>query len=197
MPPSGPSSSKSVAESFILLSDSIIPTSSRPIQSRSNSGPSVQQHPAAIGLEDNDLTANLHAILSSKTPVSHPLCTECTTSLQAELQKELEELSRERDAYIEFQKGIVRNRENLGKKGKRDTRTVKGDVDAEEGLGMYDIEGTEEEWDELVRRKQELEKEEERLKKVLEDKERELERARQQEARIKREEEEQARQEEE
>jgi beclin 1 len=70
--------------------------------------------------------------LSSRTPIDHPLCTECTTLLQSELQKELEELSRERDAYIAFERGVLRDRENL-----RADRNK-----AEDGsLGEYDIEG--------------------------------------------------------
>ena len=144
--------------------------------------------------ENETLTANLHAILSSRTPISHPLCTECTTLLQVELQKELEELSRERDAYIEFQRGVIRNRETLGKhrpdgggasrgKGSRD-----GTGQNEDGLGAYDIEGTEEEWDALVRRKKELEREEEKLRAALEEQERELERAEEEAERVEREE---------
>ena len=155
------------------------------------------------------LADNLHAILSSKTPVSHPLCTECTTMLQSELQKELEDLSKERDAYIEFQRGIARNKEALGRRGTRhghaqgqpssgrggqggQTRRSGGtggeEDDEVDGLGAYDLEGTDEEWEALQRRKKDLEKEEEALKRELEGMEKELEKARLQEAQVKEEE---------
>lgn len=92
--------------------------------------------------------------------------------LQVELQKELEELSRERDAYIHFEKGIMRNREDI--KGKR---TV-------EGLGEHDLEGDEEEWQDLTKRVKELEGEEVRLRKVLAERERELDKRRKEEQEI-------------
>ena len=85
--------------------------------------------------------------------------------LQVELQKELEELSRERDAYINFEKGILRNREDM--KGKRRQST--------EGLGEYDLEGDEDEWQDLTKRVTELDEEEAKLRKVLAEKEQELE----------------------
>lgn len=91
--------------------------------------------------------------------------------LQAELQKELEELSRERDAYIHFEKGILRNREDV--KGKR-RQSV-------EGLGEHDLEGDEDEWQDLTKRVSELEDEEAKLRKVLAEKERELEQRRKEE----------------
>lgn len=147
---------KPVAESFILLGESTINLPSASPSHVSNSP---------------NLAANLHAILSSRTPISHPLCVDCTSMLQAELQKELEELSRERDAYIHFEKGILRNREDV--KGKR-RQSV-------EGLGEHDLEGDEDEWQDLTKRVSELEDEEAKLRKVLAEKERELEQRRKEE----------------
>lgn len=91
--------------------------------------------------------------------------------LQVELQKELEELSRERDAYIHFEKGILRNREDI--KGKRRHFT--------EGLGEHDIEGDEDEWQDLTKRVTELEDEEVKLRKELAEREKELEERRKEE----------------
>lgn len=91
--------------------------------------------------------------------------------LQVELQKELEELSRERDAYIHFEKGILRNREDI--KGKRRQST--------EGLGEHDIEGDEDEWEDLTKRVTELEDEEVQLRKALAEREKELEERRKEE----------------
>ncbi|KGB77470.1 beclin 1 [Cryptococcus deuterogattii 99/473] len=151
---------RSVAESFILLSDSALqPTSSK------LPGKSLPPH-------DLDLSTQLHQILSSNTPVSHPLCTECTALLTAEFQRMAEELSKERDAYIRFEQAIRKNKELL-ETAESSRKTVK--TRHVGGLAKYDVEGTEEEWDALIKKKEELELEEERLKLLLESTEKELE----------------------
>ncbi|ORY23210.1 autophagy protein Apg6-domain-containing protein [Naematelia encephala] len=171
-----PPPTRGVAESYILLSESVLP------------GPSLRPSSAITSTDSTQLAHNLHSILSSRTPIDHPLCTECTTMLQSELQTQLEELKRERDAYISFEQNIVRNRETL-RKGRQ--------KEEDEGLGEYDIEGTEEEWDELIRRKAELAEEEDRLRATLREKEKELAQVREEEERVRLEEEEMDRQEEE
>ena len=116
------------------------------------------------------LAANIHSILSSRTPINHPLCTECTALLQSELQRQLEELTRERDAYLKFERGILRNRE----KSKTSRARLKDQTDPDEGLDEYGIQGTEEEWQALHRQKKQLEDEETMLRKELEEKEKRL-----------------------
>ena len=101
------------------------------------------------------------------------------------MQEQLDELTRERDAYIAYEKGILRNRERLRS---RQHDAVSGDEG--EVLGEDNLEGTKDDWEALVRRKNELAVEEERLRKVLEEKEKDLEQVRIQEERIKLEEEE-------
>lgn len=172
----------SVAESFIMLDESR--SSHEPIYQPSNdTGPSTSQ--PRQGLSSTELAQNLHRLISSKTPISHPICVECITLLQGELQLELDELQKERDAYIAFEQGILRNRELVqggkSKSGESD-RGVKGKgtaVEKEEikddGLGEFDIEGTQEEWDMLIRRKKELAEEEEKLIEELKRREAELE----------------------
>lgn len=150
------------------------------------------------GLSSTELAQNLHNLISSKTPLSHPICVECITLFQSELQKELDELQKERDAYIAFEQGILRNREasqSVGRRGS-DKGKGKGKVTAEvnhgtkgEGvLGEYDIEGTQEEWDALIKRKKELQEEEESLTRELEKREAELEGIRIEEQRVRMEE---------
>ena len=114
--------------------------------------------------------------------------------LQAGLQKEMEELSRERDAYINFERGILRNQEEL-RSGNRKRRKSETKAGEDEGLREFDLEGDEEEWEELTRRRQELESEEERLIRILEGKEKELAAAKEQEKLAKEEEKEVERQE--
>ena len=170
LPPSSRDSSKiwaaaqneKIAESFILLSDSII-------------------QPKPTPARQPDLTANLHRILSDRTEIDHPLCLDCTGLLQSELQKELDELIRERDAYLEFEKEVL-----------------KGHHEIKEGeLDGYGVEGDEDEWDGLQRKKQELEKEEEKLRRVLREKEGELDRVKKDAQLVKTEEEQLDREEEE
>ncbi|WWD17831.1 hypothetical protein CI109_102274 [Kwoniella shandongensis] len=185
----GPSNYRSVAESFILLSDStVIPPSSNH-QNSLGSGSGSGNAPASatpIPPHTQHLAAQLHSILSSKTDISHPLCTECTTLLTNEFQKKAEELGRERDAYIAFEQGIQRNREKI--RSRRSSVTNRGDK--RDGLGEDDIEGTDAEWEELMKKRKELEEEEEKLKWVLEERERELDEVKKEEERVKAEEEE-------
>lgn len=175
-----------MAESFILLGESVANVS---VGAGAAAGSSRHPHSSP------DLAANLHSILSSRTPISHPLCVDCTGMLQVELQKELEELSRERDAYINFERGILRNREEIksGSKAKR-RKSVEND-EAGMGLGEYDLEGDEDEWRDLSAERDKLEAEEARLMRILEEKERQLDAVREEEQHVKEEEKEVERQE--
>ncbi|KAL7424725.1 Vacuolar protein sorting-associated protein atg6 [Cryptotrichosporon argae] len=83
----------SPADSYILLSPSAHVPGPAPAPSTSPQTP-------------QSLLAHLHDLVSSATPIDHPLCADCTGLLQAALQKEHEELSRERDAYIGFERGV-------------------------------------------------------------------------------------------
>ncbi|WVQ85262.1 hypothetical protein IAT38_007427 [Cryptococcus sp. DSM 104549] len=180
--------SRSVAESFILLSESALypsPTYQAPSPSAVGVTPPHQQH----------LAAHLHSVISSNTPISHPLCTECTTLMTGEFQKKAEDLGRERDAYIGFEQGILRNRERVRSHGNMKSREGKGKSKGEKGLGAEDVEGTDQEWEKLMRRKRELEDEEEKLKMLLEEKEGILDEVREEEKKVKAEEEEVERQE--
>ncbi|CAK9783426.1 APG6-domain-containing protein [Cutaneotrichosporon oleaginosum] len=85
-------SANPIAESYVLLPD----RAPAPAQAR----------PASPQGNRPRLAANLEALLSARTAIDHPLCTECTGLFQAELQRELEELTRERDAYIAFERGL-------------------------------------------------------------------------------------------
>lgn len=149
-----------VAESFVLLSDSVV--SPAPLK------PSTRS-PGIPAIPSSELAANLHNLISSNTGISHPLCVECTGIIQAELQKELDELSRERDAYIAFEQGISRN----------------------------SGEGSQEEWDRLTRRKAELEEQEARVARDLREREKELEAVRKEQDEVSRQEAELDREEEE
>ena len=56
-------------------------------------------------------TLRLFNLLSSRTEVDHPLCSECTQSLLETLTKQLEETKKERDGYIAFEKDVRKEKE--------------------------------------------------------------------------------------
>ncbi|OCF30410.1 beclin 1 [Kwoniella heveanensis BCC8398] len=193
---------KGVLDSFILLSESaLIPPPPDPSADATSSSPSISRNPNPNLIHKSDhIVSQLHAILSSNTPISHPLCKECTDYLSQEYRKKAEELAQERDAYISFKQSIQRNREKQlhsqrpnpsFSKSNSDPRfglkTTAGESGKEDGSGLEDseIEGSEEEWNELVKRRQELEREEEQLIAVLEAKEKELDAVREEEERVK------------
>ncbi|WWC86302.1 uncharacterized protein L201_001175 [Kwoniella dendrophila CBS 6074] len=189
--PSTSSRNNAVAESFILLSDSSI----FPQHAQSNNN-----HHSAHSTTNTNIVDQLHSVLSSETSISHPLCTECTLILTNEFQKLTEELTKERDAYIRFEREILRNRETqnqskssssyvkrISKSDNKDPNKAESETEA---LGEFDIEGNEDEWNELMKRKKELEDEEEKLRVVLEEREKELKEVEMEEEKVKRDEEE-------
>jgi len=56
-------------------------------------------------------TARLYSLLSSKTDVDHPLCDECTHLLIKHLNRQLEDMKKERDLYIGAEKELRKERE--------------------------------------------------------------------------------------
>ncbi|MCJ1387444.1 autophagy protein 6 [Xylographa bjoerkii] len=54
-------------------------------------------------------TSRLFEILSSRSDIDHPICTECTELLLASLQARLSASTKERDAYIHFLKELKNN----------------------------------------------------------------------------------------
>lgn len=118
------------------------------------------------------LAARLDSLLSSRTNIDHPLCTECTGLFQAALQRQLESLTQERDAYIAYERGLRKRGTKVDEPTADDSALV----------------GTSDEWDALISRKRELEDEERALRQTLKTKEDELARVRDDEARVKAEE---------
>lgn len=55
-------------------------------------------------------TNKLFSLLSTKTDIEHPLCTECTDSLLKNLTEQLKDTMRERDGYIAFEKELKKER---------------------------------------------------------------------------------------
>ena len=59
-------------------------------------------------------TIRLFNLLSSKTDIDHPLCAECTQILLSSLQRNLDELKKERNGYLAFEKEVRRGQEKGG-----------------------------------------------------------------------------------
>jgi beclin 1 len=116
-------------ESFVILQDSVIhniPSHvSFPSQiHKSPSGEPVETTPRKeIPPEDVDhvnpsplshhlrSTQRLLNLLSSRTDVDHPLCTECTHILLSALTRQLDETKKERDGYAAFEREAKKEKE--------------------------------------------------------------------------------------
>ncbi|KAF7729025.1 autophagy protein 6 [Apophysomyces ossiformis] len=55
----------------------------------------------------------LFDVMSSKSSVDHPMCQECTDMLLESLERQLDDVSRERDCYIDFLKKVKDSRINM------------------------------------------------------------------------------------
>ncbi|GAA5908235.1 hypothetical protein JCM5296_000420 [Sporobolomyces johnsonii] len=122
-PPGGP------AESFVVLSDSLLrpqhqqpapplPSPSVPSPSVSAPSPSAPVNPAPTSLLPR-LTqlSHLSALLSSSSSVDHPLCTECIEVLLQLMAKELDEGKKERDRLGAFEKDVAKRRDEAQRDG--------------------------------------------------------------------------------
>jgi beclin len=103
--------------SFVMLTESqLVPpqlstgSSGDPFVSPSNGhavSKTTSQEPKNQSLSDQaEKAARLFDILSARSDVDHPICTECTDLLIEGLQKRLASTTKERDAYISFLKTI-------------------------------------------------------------------------------------------
>ncbi|KAI9478225.1 MAG: autophagy protein Apg6-domain-containing protein [Benjaminiella poitrasii] len=119
-------------------------------------------HPVSTSTEDwprnNTLSHRLKVanrvfqIMSSKSSVDHPMCQECTDILLETLERQMSDVSRERDCYIEFLKKV------------KDSRVTKEEEEELEKQ-VDELKLAEQEASEELRK---LEEEEEKLDKELE-----------------------------
>jgi len=94
--------------SFVMLTESqVVP----PPEDRNEKSPGRQDRMAKKTGSSNEkdvlsykaeTAIRLFEILSSRSDIDHPICTECTELLVEGLQKRLNSATRERDAYVEF-----------------------------------------------------------------------------------------------
>lgn len=103
--------------SFVMLTDSqVVPQPAT--NGRANSQQKLQRS-ATTPQDPNDLrqtlshpiesATRLFEILSSRSDIDHPICSECTELLLSSLQSRLAASTKERDAYIPFLKSLTNN----------------------------------------------------------------------------------------
>ena len=103
------------AMSFVMLTDSqVVPPQHSP--QKDADLVSEENSKQANGIPSNahkqnfshqlESTTRLFEILSSRSDIDHPICTECTDLLLSQLQDRLNAATKERDAYIAFLKNL-------------------------------------------------------------------------------------------
>ncbi|KAK8219872.1 Vacuolar protein sorting-associated protein atg6 [Zalaria obscura] len=95
------------AMSFVMLSQSQIhtPEDHKPSAKRSKEDVATKDSPEAVALSQRlERNLRLFEILSARSDIDHPVCSECTDLLLTGLQQRQAAVNRERDAYIEFLK---------------------------------------------------------------------------------------------
>ncbi|KAI0075746.1 APG6-domain-containing protein [Panus rudis PR-1116 ss-1] len=170
-------------ESFVLLQDSVIRNIPSPVPSQKNSTPKSRQNasatPQAQQPQDEIHQPNpsplshhlrsalrLFNLLSSRTDVDHPLCSECTHILLSNLERQLGEIKKERDGYIAFEKEVrkEKEREKDGiSKAEAESKIEK--LKEEERFAIDQLKAAEEERAQLTRELQALELDEKALEK--------------------------------
>ncbi|KAL8947818.1 MAG: hypothetical protein Q9222_005945 [Ikaeria aurantiellina] len=103
--------------SFVMLTDSqVVPPqaalsgpgnaqSKKPSQKHTTSTENSDVEPPKIS-QQIESTTRLFEILSARSDIDHPICTECTDLLLSQLQFRLTSATKERDTYISFLKNL-------------------------------------------------------------------------------------------
>ncbi|PGH33427.1 beclin 1 [[Emmonsia] crescens] len=104
--------------SFVMLSESqVVPAHAAPTVNGDGRRPSkgspqniseaqTVEHGAQAYSHQIEKTTRLFEIISGRSDIDHPICTECTDMLIEGLQKRLQTATKERDAYISFLKNL-------------------------------------------------------------------------------------------
>ncbi|ODH27353.1 hypothetical protein ACO22_04214 [Paracoccidioides brasiliensis] len=104
--------------SFVMLSESqVVPAHAAPTVNgdgrRASKGgspivsePQLGAHEGQAYSDQVEKSARLFEIISARSDIDHPICTECTDMLIEGLQKRLQTGTKERDAYISFLKNL-------------------------------------------------------------------------------------------
>lgn len=121
---------------------------------RRRSGAREETTPDTQGLGDEDAafsdqiekTTRLFEIISARSDIDHPVCTECTDLLVEGLQKRLSAATKERDAYISFLKNLnasIPSTEEVKAAEESLEATLKAEEEAMEELRSLEMEKAE------------------------------------------------------
>lgn len=101
------------AMSFVMLTDSQVVPAQSLANGNENSRPKEGVKPKDIASNAKqslshqvEATTRLFEVLSARSDIDHPICTECTDLLLSSLQGRLSAVTKERDAYISFLKTL-------------------------------------------------------------------------------------------
>ncbi|QIW95321.1 hypothetical protein AMS68_000839 [Peltaster fructicola] len=95
-------SSPATDQSYVVLPESQA-TKAKPSESHGKSV-AKQHENGPVSFEHMEMATRLFEILSARSDIDHPICTECTEIVLDGLQKRQHNVIRERDAYIQFLK---------------------------------------------------------------------------------------------
>ncbi|KAF8476078.1 autophagy protein Apg6-domain-containing protein [Kalaharituber pfeilii] len=159
------------AESFVYLTESQVVAPPNPVLKGTYASDNNQGNTTNIieseGEEKNALShqmkisARLFDVLSAKSDIDHPICMECTELLVEGFGKRLANVTRERDAYIEFLKKV--NAELPTQEEKLQAEEEYQAMETEEALAIQSLRDTEKEKAEVLEELRQLEEEAKQL----------------------------------
>ncbi|KAM0789553.1 hypothetical protein ACM66B_000364 [Microbotryomycetes sp. NB124-2] len=107
--------------------------------------------------------SNLYSLLSSKSSIDHPLCTECIEQLLPIMSKQLDEAKKERERLMAFEKDVLKRRDEGQVQTKEQLQKEIAKYKKAERQAVEDLKAVEAERDLLDKHKQELDAEEAQL----------------------------------
>lgn len=159
------------AESYVLLTESQVVSPhqhAEQSQGQDNRGAKPQQRPLGVDeAGENSLSqrmkvsSRIFEVLSARSDIDHPICSECTEMILENLQKRLNNTSRERDAYVKYLKEVnnsIPSAEELAQAEKE-----LAEIKAEEERALNELKEAEREQEELQREIRKLEDESRQL----------------------------------
>lgn len=97
------------AMSFVMLNESQLQPGLASPQHSIHTAKSTDLHNAEAFAHKVDLNTRMFEILSSRSDIDHPICSECADLLLLQFESRLQAASKERDAYITFLKELKNN----------------------------------------------------------------------------------------
>ncbi|KAH8119162.1 APG6-domain-containing protein [Phellopilus nigrolimitatus] len=125
-----------------------------------NTRPPGPLHSASSPLSHKVKSTNkLFSLLSTRTDIDHPLCTECTDNLLKNLNEQLKDTMRERDGYIAFEKELKKEKQREDELMEEVERRIER-LKEEEKLAIEDLREAQREKEDLEEELRALELEE-------------------------------------